>query len=235
MTHFTLANRSNRKIWFNDRYLLTGNRLPNYRMAESKLPVIKVVMLGSPSVGKTCLLHRWCTDHFDSTLGPTYSAGFQSQTVEFEGSSYSLQIWDTAGQDQFSNTTKLYCHSARAAMIVFDLSEPSTFEDVPKWIEKLNSDSPVDVPFLLVGNKLDLRVVVSQEEVDALLEMYPIAQFVRTSAKRGDFVDDAFSHLVTIACDSRVQTTPEPPAVVIGQDGQTSTGGGPLPIGADCC
>jgi small GTP-binding protein len=162
-------------------------------------PAVKVVMLGGSGVGKTTLVEQWCSERYDPLIGPTYSAAFRAVAVEFDAIDYTLQIWDTAGQDQFNSVAPLYCRDACAAMVVFDVTSLPSFVDLPKWIGILHERDP-DIPFLLVGNKIDLPRTVSDAQVEKFRADFAGVELVQTSAKTGDFVPEAFAHLVEMAC-----------------------------------
>jgi Ras-related protein Rab-5C len=157
-------------------------------------------MLGSTFVGKTTLVERWCSDRFDGNIAPTYAAAFRSVPVELDGADYSFQIWDTAGQEQFSEIAPMYCRDSVGAMIVFDLTSLPSFADIPHWVDILHRHDK-DIPYVLVGNKMDLPRVVTESQIDNLLAQHTGVDFIQTSAKTGDFVTDAFAQLVTIAID----------------------------------
>jgi small GTP-binding protein len=173
---------------------------------------VKVVMLGTRSVGKTTLVERWCTGRFDGTIGATYDVGRAQKPIEYNGVTYCLEIWDTAGQEQFSEIVPMYCRDCVGAMIVFDLESLSSFAAIPHWVNILHRHDK-DIPWVLVGNKLDLSRAVSYRQVDELLAEYPGVELIQTSAKVGYFVGDAFSELARISLEywlSPTAATTEP-------------------------
>lgn len=196
---------------------------------------IKVVTLGSTAVGKTTLVTRWLEDRFESRFSPTISAGFQVQSIEYEGQCYSLQIWDTAGQDTYRDTTSVYCRDTRAAFIVFDLTDRRSFDDLPGWFDVLERSNPVSPPVVLVGNKSDLTHGGKREVgIDEAREFANArgAEYFETSAFTGMGVNDAFNQLVVCACETkRHEPTSEPVEAVhaqngidLSQDGQQTSG-----------
>lgn len=178
------------------------------------LPV-KVVTLGNSNVGKTALVTRWLEDRFDTAFNPTVGAGFQVQPVDYEGRAYQLQIWDTAGQDQYRNTTALYCRNVKAALLVFDVTERTSYDDLEGWISLIR-DGMTTTPFVLVGNKTDLSSErrVDPDEAAMIADKYG-ATYLETSARTGSGVDEAFAALVRFACGGavlkpKVTTTAQP-------------------------
>eukprot|EP00766_Chilomastix_caulleryi_P001365 gnl/Chilomastix_caulleri/2338.p1 GENE.gnl/Chilomastix_caulleri/2338~~gnl/Chilomastix_caulleri/2338.p1 ORF type:complete len:146 (+),score=46.83 gnl/Chilomastix_caulleri/2338:59-496(+) len=106
-----------------------------------------------------------------------------------------LKIWDTAGQERFKNICKNYYRNANGILVVFDLSNPVSFENVKKWLTEIvaNTDG-ANVVKILVGNKSDLSSAVSEEEALEYAKATGM-DLVRTSAKTGSNVDELFTLL----------------------------------------
>jgi len=117
--------------------------------------VRKVVILGDPMVGKTSLRKRFLGEGFSFNYMVTIGADFG---IYHHSSTETFQIWDLAGQANFEVVRESYYKGTYGALLVFDISRPVTFENLPRWIEELkrNLDGEL-VPFVLVGNKADLR------------------------------------------------------------------------------
>jgi small GTP-binding protein len=84
-----------------------------------------------------------------STL-KTLGAYFAVHQERVNGKTYNLALWDTAGEEKFANLTNFYCRGAKAAIVVYDVTQHQTFVDAKKWIQKLLDVDPV---FVLAGNK----------------------------------------------------------------------------------
>jgi small GTP-binding protein len=162
----------------------------------------KVVLVGDICAGKTSILTQFYSHVFNTETDGTIGAEFVSKDVHTSIGDITLYIWDTAGQDQFQNVTHLYCRDACGAMIVFDLSSVPSFVDVEKWVDVLHSTDPT-IPFILVGNKMDLNRAVSEDQIENVQAKLGGVKFLQTSAKTGDFVQEAFQNLVEIACERR--------------------------------
>jgi small GTP-binding protein len=68
-----------------------------------------------------------------------------------------LQIWDTAGQEQFRSITKLFYKNSQAAIVVYDVTKRESFEDVGSWLEEIEENRDQDDMLVyLVGNRVDL-------------------------------------------------------------------------------
>lgn len=191
-------------------------------MEQSKIQKLKVILIGCSGVGKTCLITRFNNDQFDSNNLPTIGAGITSLIISIDGVDYNLQIWDTAGQDSLREITTHYFRDSLAAMIVFDISQRQTFNEVPSWIELLQSKTR-DVPFMIVGNKVDKTPssddnFVSLDELAKMADEYKCPYFF-SSALNGYGVNESFQELSTLAISPKKSLEPVPP-IVIEEDNQ---------------
>lgn len=156
---------------------------------------VKVVMLGNSAVGKTTLVTRWTEDRYDGKSTPTIGAAYKQVTLEMpDGNKYSMHLWDTAGQDEYRSTTSIYCRDAKAAMIVFDITDYQSFQALPNWITTLKDKA--NVPFIIVGNKADKQDIrqVSFDDAAQMAQQYNVPYY-ETSALTSFNVDDAFNEL----------------------------------------
>jgi len=164
---------------------------------------LKLVLLGQPGVGKTCLVYRYLYNTFGETIS-TIGASFAMKKVESSGGRpCNLGIWDTAGQERFDSLSSFYCRGARAAIICFDLTDKSSFDILAtKWIRKVLEEADQGCHICLVGTKLDLiqsgqaSRAVKSEEVEALAQKHHGHVF-ETSAKQGEGVGGIFDCIVT--------------------------------------
>jgi Ras-related protein Rab-6A len=146
----------------------------------------KLVFLGDQSVGKTSIITRFMYDTFDSTYQATIGIDFLSKTMYLEDRTVRLQLWDTAGQERFRSLIPSYIRDSSVAIIVYDITNRSSFMNTIKWIDDVRSERGNDVIMMLVGNKTDLadKRQVSVEEGEAKAKEYDI-MFIETSAKAG--------------------------------------------------
>lgn len=106
-----------------------------------------------------------------------------------------LSLWDTAGQETYKSVTRSYFRGASGALLVFDISRKSTFSHVTDWLNDLRQIAEPDIVVILVGNKADLageRREVSAEEATAWARQNGVLRYVETSAKTGEYVEEAF-------------------------------------------
>eukprot|EP01029_Cantina_marsupialis_P016772 TRINITY_DN3754_c0_g1_i1.p1 TRINITY_DN3754_c0_g1~~TRINITY_DN3754_c0_g1_i1.p1 ORF type:complete len:199 (-),score=37.60 TRINITY_DN3754_c0_g1_i1:30-626(-) len=127
---------------------------------------IKLLMIGDSGVGKTCLLLRYASDTFVPTFITTIGIDFKIKNINLDGKKVKLQIWDTAGQERFKTITTSYFKGAQGIMLVYDVTDRQSFENVRRWKEQIQQHADKNVNCILVGNKVDNkeRRVVSTEE-----------------------------------------------------------------------
>ena len=130
-----------------------------------------------------------------STIGIDSS----TKTITTERGKATLQIWDTAGQDQFRSISQSYIRNGDAIILVYDITSDDTFQHVTTWMDAIHNMAKQDVPIILVGNKTDMENErrITTEEGQKLAEKYKLL-FKEVSAMTGDGVADVFT-MLTIA------------------------------------
>lgn len=154
--------------------------------AAVPLAKYKLVFLGDQSVGKTSIITRFMYDKFDNTYQATIGIDFLSKTMYLEDRTVRLQLWDTAGQERFRSLIPSYIRDSSVAVVVYDVSNRSSFLNTARWVEEVRTERGSDVIIVLVGNKTDLvdKRQVSIEEGDAKAREFGVL-FIETSAKAG--------------------------------------------------
>ncbi|KAM7050868.1 ras-related protein Rab-36 isoform 4-T5 [Molossus nigricans] len=135
------------------------------------LSLSKVVVVGDLYVGKTSLIHRFCKNVFDHDYKATIGVDFEIERFEIAGIPYSLQIWDTAGQEKFKCIASAYYRGAQVIITAFDLTDVQTLEHTRQWLDDaLRENEPGSCFVFLVGTKKDLlsRAACEQTEVEAV-------------------------------------------------------------------
>lgn len=157
----------------------------------------KVVFLGKQSVGKTSLITRFMYDSFDNTYQATIGIDFLSKTMYLEDRTVRLQLWDTAGQERFRSLIPSYIRDSTVAVIVYDITNVNSFEQVTRWIEDVRAERGKDVIIVLVGNKTDLadKRHVSIDEGEKKAKELGVSLFIETSAKAGYNVKQLFRRI----------------------------------------
>ncbi|KAK8266160.1 hypothetical protein V6Z12_D12G227500 [Gossypium hirsutum] len=127
--------------------------------------LFKLLLIGDSGVGKSCLLLRFADDSYLDSYISTIGVDFKIRTVEHDGKIIKLQIWDTAGQERFRTITSSYYRGAHGIIIVYDVTDQESFNNVNQWLNEISRYGSENVNKLLVGNKSDLtaKKVVSPE------------------------------------------------------------------------
>ncbi|EGD81061.1 small GTP binding protein RAB8 [Salpingoeca rosetta] len=158
--------------------------------------LFKLLLIGESGVGKTCVLFRFSDDAFNASFISTIGIDFKIRTIELDDKKIKLQIWDTAGQERFRTITTAYYRGAMGIMIVYDITNPKSFDNVKNWIKNIEENASEDVELMLLGNKCDMEEsrAVSKEQGEKLASDYGIP-FLETSAKANINVEEAFFQL----------------------------------------
>jgi len=116
----------------------------------------KLVLLGETSVGKTCVTIRFVKDEFFEFQEPTIGAAFLTQTITIDNTTVKFEIWDTAGQERYRSLAPMYYRGATSAIIVYDITSPSSFEGAKSWVKELQRRGDPHCVIALAANKADL-------------------------------------------------------------------------------
>lgn len=145
-------------------------------------------------MGKSSLVLRFVKDQFDDYRESTIGAAFLTQTVALDpGNTVKFEIWDTAGQERYKSLAPMYYRNANCAVVVYDVTQPTSLEKAKSWIMELKRQADPDIVIALAGNKCDLE---SRRAIDrATAEAYAHeegALFFETSAKESRNVTELF-------------------------------------------
>lgn len=158
--------------------------------------IFKILIIGDSSVGKSNLLLRFSDNIFHDTFLPTIGVDFKIRNVTVGDKSIKLNIWDTAGQERFKTITAAYYKGAHGIILVFDITDRDTFNNISSWLGEIRKHAGPNVVRLLVGNKCDLDSdrKVTQKEAKDFAESQGMT-YIETSAKARINVDEAFMTL----------------------------------------
>ena len=159
--------------------------------------IFKIVLIGDTSVGKTNILSKYLKDEFDPKSKSTVGVEFGVKNFKIENNIVKVQIWDTAGEERYRSITNAYYKGAKGSLLVYDITNKKSFENVEKWISDLKANADEDISMILLGNKTDLedKRVVSTEEGKNKAEFYNLT-FMETSALNGNNIQEAFNELI---------------------------------------
>ena len=178
-------------------------------MTEEYDYLFKTIVVGDGGVGKTALTTRFSRGFFGEEDGITIGVDFYVKKISInsnEGPIRSkLQIWDTGGQERFSPIRPMFYRNSLGALLIFDLTNSSSFAHLPYWIKEVRSNVKTEIPILLVGNKCDLvnQRAVSLDEINSFTKDFNL-YYVETSAKTGESVGYCFYALTSLMIGSDI-------------------------------
>ncbi|KRX10339.1 P-loop containing nucleoside triphosphate hydrolase [Pseudocohnilembus persalinus] len=160
--------------------------------------MLRLLIVGNSSVGKTCLLRRFSEGQFNQNFIPTVGIDFAVKNLKIDNKIVKVQIFDTAGQERFKSIISSYFRNADGILVVYDVTDKQSFEDLQDyWIRDIRINCQENVKLILLGNKSDLedQRQVSKEQGIKLAEQMQIVS-METSAKTEQGVREAFEAIV---------------------------------------
>ena len=163
----------------------------------------KVLLCGNSGVGKTSIFKRYFKNEFEGNYNSSIGIDFQTKVIKRKSRQYSIQVFDTAGEERFRSITSSYFHMAEYFLLIFDLTNRNSFDAIPEWIALLKEY--VEKPkFMIIGNKSDLeKNKIPDDEINDALEgkeQFKIndENFIKVSAKTGKNINYAFDYLLDL-------------------------------------
>ena len=155
--------------------------------------LFKYIIIGDSAVGKSNILLRYVHGKFNEEFQSTLGVEFAAKNLEINQKIYRIQIWDTAGQENFRSITRAYYKNSVCAFIVYDITNRKSFSNIKSWLEDIQKQCPKTVFLVLVGNKIDLQDErqVSYDEGASFAQENNM-MFFETSAKTGENIEDVF-------------------------------------------
>ncbi|KHF99560.1 Ras-related RABA2a -like protein [Gossypium arboreum] len=192
--------------------------------------LFKIVLIGDSGVGKSNLLSRFTRNEFCLESKSTIGVEFATRTLQVEGRTVKAQIWDTAGQERYRAITSAYYRGALGALLVYDVTKPTTFENVSRWLKELRDHADSNIVIMLIGNKTDLKHLraVSTEDGQSYAEKEGLS-FIETSALEAINVEKAFQTILSgiYRIMSKKSLSSDDPAPASIKEGKTIAVGAP--------
>ncbi|KAJ6841720.1 ras-related protein RIC2-like [Iris pallida] len=169
-----------------------------YKAEDDYDYLFKVVLIGDSGVGKSNLLSRFTRNEFSLESKSTIGVEFATRSLSVDSKVIKAQIWDTAGQERYRAITSAYYRGAVGALLVYDVTRHSTFENVERWLKELRDHTDPNIVVMLIGNKCDLRHLIAVPTADGkdFAERESL-YFMETSALESTNVDSAFEEVLT--------------------------------------
>jgi small GTP-binding protein len=204
----------------NVNYSKSIYRFPDLQMSGDPDFEFTIVLVGDCGVGKTNLRSRFAEDRFTSDSQSTLGFELVTKTLEIGGKTVKTQILDTAGEGSYRTFVSAYYRGAAGVVLVYDVTNPSTFQSVTKWFEEIREYADPNISILVVGNKCDLQSEKSVSTTEGHeFATRESASFMETSALDGTNVNESFAQLVgeivRRASRGSESADPEPEAIAL--------------------
>ena len=159
--------------------------------------LVKTVLTGDYGSGKSSILLRYTDNTFTDDACPTIGVDFRLKHVYIDDVDFKLQLWDTAGQEQYISITKAYFRSVYLFLIVFDITNRQSFINLHKWIKMIKENTDQQKKLVLIGNCIDLKYKreVSEDEALIFANYYKI-KYYEVSAKKNINIDYMFNDIL---------------------------------------
>ena len=154
-------------------------------MSDNREEFVKVILLGESGVGKTNLINIFTGGEFNENEAVSLTSSFLLKKITVNGKKYTIQLWDTIGQERLRQLTKLFYNDSKIVIFVYDITRKFTFDEIKNyWINDVEEKLGQDLIKGIIGNKIDLYLnqQVSDEEAEEYAKSIG-AQFSLTSAK----------------------------------------------------
>ena len=165
----------------------------------------QLLIIGDSTVGKTSILSRFANGTFNSNYLATVGLDNFTKDETIDDKNVRIKIWDTAGQERYKALTKGFFRNAEGIMIVYDVTNQESFENLKNWIQSIKDNMGNDflerIPVVIIGNKIDSderEIKTEDAESFSKQQNYP---YFETSAKTGENIDNTIRFLVKKVID----------------------------------
>ena len=165
---------------------------------------LKILVVGSPGVGKTSFVNRWIGKEFKEQYSATIVSEFGIKLYENKDQKYRIQLWDIGGQDRSPSLTKIFARDSFGCIVINDINNDKSLEESLKWKETVYNESEfIDgekLPFLFIQNKIDLlskeKLEEKKEESKKIVEDNNFIGYFMTDAKNNIGINEAMNFLI---------------------------------------
>ena len=155
----------------------------------------KIIFVGDACTGKTSIINRIIDNPFSDTYEVSIGIDFMSKNIRFRGQNIKIQIWDSAGQEKYKGLIPSYVRNSSIVFIVYDVSNRSSFDNVPNWISFVKNIEKTTI--VLCGNKIDLEREVEKNDGEELAKKEGLT-FFECSAKTNENIKNMFFSSIAI-------------------------------------
>lgn len=172
----------------------------------------KIILAGDKDVGKSSLITRFCDNTFKEDMKSTIGVDFKRKVINLQGEykkiSLDLNIWDFAGEEKYRTLFPSYANGAVAAMILFDTTNKKSLYGIENWIKIIDENALDNVVKVIIATKVDLKDIreVSKKDAQDYCKKYEWCKdFISTSAKTGENVENAFLYVAREVVKNNLQ------------------------------
>ena len=166
--------------------------------------VLKLLLLGDSSVGKTSILLKYIQDKFDESSSiSTIGVDYMDKIIDYNNFKIKLQIWDTSGEEKFRTITKNFYRNADGLLVVYDLTRKETYDHIKIWLNEAKEYNS-NIKTVLLGNKLDReneREVLNKVATDYANKNN--LKYLETSAKDGTNIKESFFAVIDLLLNGK--------------------------------
>jgi Ras-related protein Rab-1A len=157
--------------------------------------LFKILLIGNPSVGKSSVFTQYVDNSYSALTVSTMGIDFKIKTLKINNKYIKLQLWDTAGQERFKTLTRSYYRGSHGIIIIFDITNRESFNNIRNWIYEINNYSE-NTCNILVGNKLDLidKREITYKEAKEFAAMHDLT-YIEVSASNNINIHNIFDFL----------------------------------------
>ena len=159
--------------------------------------IIKILIIGDSTVGKTNFVYKFSEDKFRENYFASTGIELKTTSIQIDGKSIKIQLWDTAGQEKYRAMIKNLYLKSQGIIILFDITNETSFINLKNWMSQIKESCGEDILILLVGNKIDLEDnrVINKERAMEYANNENI-EYIEVSSKTGENINKALTSLL---------------------------------------
>jgi Ras-related protein Rab-2A len=166
--------------------------------------LFRIILVGNAGVGKSCILQRFLEKGFDEKYEVTIGVEFGTKLIKIDQKPIKVQIWDTAGQENYKSITRSFYKRAHGIILMYDVTDKTSFDDLETWLKDIKDYANDGVDIALAGNQVDLADCQDNCREIPYVQAYEMKNknnfcaFYETSAKTGQNVNELFQDLCSV-------------------------------------
>jgi Ras-related protein Rab-5C len=202
---------------------LNNKNQPKKSDTKKEVKKFKIILLGEKGVGKSSIIDRYVSNKFSNFDNPGMRDTVRNKKYEVDKNlTAELAIHDTTEVENLGKFPRDYFNDAHGAIIVFNLTDPQSFEKLTYWKEELDYNAPFDVVICYLGNQAD-RTADRKVTLEEIKNFTGDNLYYDVSAKTGNNVSLAFEQLAYSIIEKQIEEENNPEKVLRGMEGRKTT------------